>query len=60
MIYENITKLCKDNETSIRKLEIACGIGHGTINHWKEPPKTLKNIQKVAEFFNVPVDELVK
>lgn len=59
-MYENIVKLCKDNKTSVRKLEIACEIGHGTIRHWKKPPLTIKNLQKVANFFGVTVDELLK
>ena len=55
MIYENIERLVKKKGISISKLENECGLGNGTIKLWKTSSPTVVNLQKVANYFGVPL-----
>ena len=50
MIYENVLKL----------FEKETGLGNATIRGWATSSPTIDKIRKVADFFNVSIDELVK
>lgn len=62
MIYENIQRLCEANHISIFKLEQTCGIGNGTIGRWVEKGAVprINTVKAVADYFGVPVDDLLK
>lgn len=60
MIYENIVKLCKERGVSIARLERECGFGNATIRGWVTSSPSIAKVQKVAEFFGVSVEELLK
>lgn len=60
MVLENITRLCKENNVSIARLERDTEIGNGTISRWETSSPTLENAKKVADYFNVSVDDLIK
>lgn len=60
MLYENIVKLCKDNGISIARLEKECGFGNATVRGWAVSSPSIANVQKVAEFFGVTVNDLLK
>ena len=59
MLLRNITKLCKERNISIAKLERETGISNGTIGRWGTSSPTVDNVRKVAEFFGVSVDSLL-
>ena len=59
MLLRNITQLCKQKGISIAKLERETGISNGTIGRWNTSSPTVENVQKVAEYFGVTVDELI-
>lgn len=59
MLLYNIRLLCTKKPTSIAKLERALGIGNGTIGRWDKSSPSVENVQKVAEYFGVTVDELL-
>lgn len=59
MILENIRRLCSKKPVSIAKLERETGISNGTIARWDTSSPTVENVQKVAEYFGVTVDELL-
>lgn len=59
MLLENIRRLCSKKLVSIAKLERATGISNGTISRWDKSSPTIENVQKVAEYFGVTVDELL-
>lgn len=59
MILDNITKLCKEKNVSIARLERETGIGNGTIARWGTSSPTVDNVRKVAEYLGVTVDKLV-
>lgn len=59
MLLTNIRHLCSKKPVSIAKLERETGIGNGTISRWDTSSPSIENVQKVAEYFGVTVDELL-
>lgn len=59
MLLTNIRRLCSKKPVSIAKLERETGIGNGTISRWDTSSPSIENVQKVAEYFGVTVDELL-
>lgn len=59
MLLDNITKLCKKKGISIAKLERETGIGNGTIGRWDSVSPSIDNVCKVADYFEVTVDQLL-
>lgn len=57
-LLSNIKKLCSENKTTIPALQKELGFGTGTIYKWDKNQPTLDKIKKVAERFNVTLDEL--
>ena len=60
MIYENIVRLCKEKCVSISRLEKECALGNGTIKGWLISSPSVSNAKKVANYFGITVDELIK
>lgn len=60
-IKVNISFLCKRNKVKIRELEKLCGVGVGYFykTNSKFAPR-LEVLIKVAEVFNITVDDLIK
>ena len=59
MLLTNIRRLCNKKPVSIAKLERETGIGNGTISRWNTSSPSIENVQKVAEYFGVSVDDLL-
>jgi transcriptional regulator with XRE-family HTH domain len=61
MIYQNIQKLAAKKGITIQKLEMECGLTSGIIAKWRDNnnPK-IENLKKVADYFHVSVDKLLK
>jgi len=59
MLYENISKLCTDEKTTITELERELKFGNGTIHNWKTKQATLEKAISVAAWFGVSIDDLV-
>jgi transcriptional regulator with XRE-family HTH domain len=60
MLYENIRELCQKRGASIRQVEKALDFGDCTIYKWKKSSPKIENLKRVADFFGVTVDELLK
>lgn len=60
MLLENIRRLCSEKPISIAKLERETGISNGTISRWNTSSPSVENVQKVADFFGVTIDDLIK
>ena len=58
-IVENIKELCKENNTTIPKVEKELGFGNGGIYSWNKSSPTIKKLQLVADYFNVPVSRII-
>lgn len=61
MLYENVIRLCKENNISTFALERATGLGNGSIWKWGNRTKSpnVIAVKKVADYFGVTVDELL-
>ncbi|MDQ7096061.1 helix-turn-helix transcriptional regulator [Desulfosporosinus sp. PR] len=59
-ILENIQELCKKHKLSIPKLEKEIGLGNSSIYKWSTCSPTVDKLQKVALFFNVSIDDLMR
>ncbi len=60
MIFSNIEALCAEKGINISQLERDVGLANATIRRWVSCSPTVENIKKVADFFGVTVDELLK
>ena len=56
--FERIEKLRKEAGLSQGKLEKELGFSNGSISKWKNSNPTYERLQKVANFFNVPIEYL--
>ena len=57
--YSVIQELCKKRNTSVRQVEIACGLSHGSISKWDKHKPSYDKAKKVADYFGVDVDSLL-
>lgn len=60
MLLENITALCRKRNISIARLEREVGLGNATVRGWKESSPSADNLKKVADYFGVSMDSLVR
>lgn len=60
MILERIQNLCNERNTNIAQLEKELGFGKSTIRRWNTSSPSVDNLQKVADYFKVSVDSLLK
>ena len=61
-LYERIEKLCKDNGTNITQMCKEAGVQRSALSDFKSGKnKTISfaNLQKIADYFKMTVDELV-
>lgn len=56
MLYSKISKLCKDRNISVARLEKECGLGNATVRGWKISNPNLSNLKKVADYFGVSIE----
>lgn len=60
MILENIRALCNKRGITIKSLEKETGISNGTIARWGNRSPRVENVKKVAEYFAVSVEDLLR
>lgn len=60
MILANIEALCKQRNTNISQLERDVGLSNATVRRWASCSPTVENLKKVADYFGVTVDDLLK
>lgn len=60
MIFERIQELCERRGISIAHLEKACGLGNATVRGWATADPTVSKLKRVADYFGLTVDELLK
>lgn len=59
-MVDKIRSLCKERGITIYEIERTLGIGNGVIARWDESSPRVKTVKKVAEYFGLTVDELLK
>lgn len=60
MVLNKIKELCGKSGTTIPALEQAVGLGQGTIYKWGKVSPSADNLKRVADYFGVPVDALLR
>ncbi len=60
MNLEKIRSLCAEAGISLAELERRTNIGNGVISQWENSFPRLDNAMKVADFFGVTIDELIR
>lgn len=60
MILDNIRMMCAKRGISTFVLERELGFGDGTIRKWKTASPTVGKLKRVADYFGVTVDELLR
>ena len=60
MILDNIRRKCAENGVSVYALEKKLGFGNGTISSWATSSPSVDKLKRVADYFNVTVDKLLK
>jgi len=58
-IVTQINKLCNQHDISLHHLEHQIKIGNGAISKWDKSSPKVSNLYKVANYFNVSIDELI-
>lgn len=58
-MIENIRSLCKSIDISPTRLESDLGFSQGLISRWKDKSPSIDKIVDIADYFNVPIDEIV-
>jgi len=58
-LVERIQGLCSKNNTTLIGLEREIGLGRGTIRNWDTNSPSIDKVQKVADFFDVSIDEIL-
>lgn len=61
MFYDNLQRLCNERGVKITHVVDALGFSQGNLSNWKSGrvPR-YDSMKKIADFFNVPVDVLVR
>lgn len=60
VILDNIRALCSKRGVTTFSLERKLGLGSGTISKWGTVSPTVAKLKRVADYFGVTVDELLK
>lgn len=58
-LVENIRALCSSRNTTLIGLEREIGLGRGTLRNWDTYSPSIDKVQKVANYFHVPIGYLV-
>lgn len=60
MLYDNIKILCAEKNISVGQLEKELGFSNGSICKWNENEPGIRKVQKVADYFQVPIEKLLE
>lgn len=57
-IYQSITRICKEKNISVAKVERDLGLANGTLNRWSVTNPGVKTVADVADYLGVSLDEI--
>ena len=60
MLYENIKRIARQKGVSIYRIEKDLDLSNGMISKWSTSTPFVTNIRKVADYLNVPLEELMQ
>jgi transcriptional regulator with XRE-family HTH domain len=59
LLYNKIKAIAKEKGISIRKIEEDCGFSQGSMCKWNDISPSWDKVQKVADYLNVKINELI-
>lgn len=59
-LYKNVQDLCEKNNISIAFLEIELEFPRGSLYKWDAHKPSIEKVKKVADYFGVQIEEIVK
>lgn len=59
MLYEKVKTLCEKKNMTVRKLEEELGFSNGAVSKWNKSNPSVNAIKKVADYFEITIDELL-
>lgn len=59
-MYQKIQKLCKKHGITVSELERKMEFPRGSIYKWNEHIPNVEKVKKVAEFFDVSIESLLR
>lgn len=59
-LLDNVNKFCIEQKMTLSELEEMCDFDKGTLMKWDKKSPSLSNANKVAMFFGLTIDELVR
>ena len=60
MLATKIRKLCRERQISVAILEEQTGIGKNSVYEWDKSNPSVDKVKRVADYFRVTVDELLR
>ncbi len=60
MLYDNVKSICEENGIPISKLEDDLQFPRSYICKWNKNEPGIRKVQKVAEYLNVSIEELLE
>ena len=60
MLFDNVKALCDKRGITVWRLEKDLGFPNGGISKWNESDPGIRKVQKVAEYLEVSIEELLK
>ena len=60
MLYDNVKRICEKKGLSVGSIEKALNFSNGSICKWNESEPGIRKVQKVAEYLEVSIEELLK
>lgn len=58
-LQDNIKELCKINGITVSQLEQTLGISRNSIYQWSKGNPSIDKIIKIADYFNISIDNLL-
>lgn len=59
-IYSRIAKIAEEQGINIKSLEVASGLGNGTVSNWKDKdPKTIENMLRICQTLGVTMNDII-
>ena len=60
VLFDNIKELCEKKGVSVWKLEKDLGFSNRSISKWNETDPGIREVQKVADYFGVAIEDLLE
>ena len=59
MLYNNVKKICEEKKVSVSQLERDLEFPRSSICKWNENEPGITKVQKVADYFKIPMEQLL-